>query len=188
MVLCTFQKNYYRWFSQQQTELLCVVGLFVMIPSMYYYQNNPELADGGIIHRSAPFGTAICIAGSLVLLLKLLFFIFKPRNTALLWQNDALYLGHAPIQFGVVDSKLMSVKLAQNKADRMLTLKLNAAMDPYSYRLHWHNQAGVLKASAKGYVADIPVTELELLLDDKVVCVVTQEEPFFRGSGSRSSP
>jgi hypothetical protein len=187
MVLCTFQKNYYRWFSQHQTELLCVVGLFVMIPSMYYYQNNPELADGGIIHRSAPFGTAICVAGSLVLLLKLLSFLFKPRHKVLRWQNDALYLNHSFIQFGVVNTTAMSVQPAQNKADRMLTLKLNAAMDPYSYRLHWHNQAGVLKTSDKGYVADIPVTELELLLDDKVVCVVTQEEPFFRGSGSRSS-
>lgn len=188
MVLCTFRKNYYRWLTQHETELTCVIGMFVTIPIFNDMQSHPELFSGGVVYRTLPFTTAICILGSVVLLLKLLFFVFQPRSTVLRWQDDTLYLDHRPIQFGVADKTRTSVKLAQNKADRILTLKLNAAVDPYSYRLNWLNQAGILKASAKGYIADTKVTDLELLLDDKVMCVVTQEEPFFRRSGTGSSP
>jgi hypothetical protein len=187
MVLCTFQKNYYRWLSQHPVELSCVVCMFVMIPLFNSIQSNPELHFSGINYRNVPVTTALTILGSLILLLKLLFFVFQPRCTVLRWQDEALYLGHRPLQFGAVDKNGTSVRLAQSAADRMLTLKLNADADPYSYRLNWFNQAGILKASAKGYIADIPAPELILLLAGRVHCTVSQETPVFRGTGSSAS-
>lgn len=160
--------------------------MFVMIPIFNSIQSNPELHFDGIIYRTVPITTAITILGSLVLLLKLSLFVFQPRSIELRWQDEVLYLGERPIQFGVSHKAGTPVKLAQSKADRILTLKLNAALDPYSYRMNWFNQAGILKASAKGYIADTPVTAIELALADKVVCVVTQEDPFFRGTGAHS--
>jgi hypothetical protein len=121
-----------------------------MIPLFNSIQSNPELHFSGINFRTVPVTTALTILGSLILLLKLLFFVFQPRCTVLRWQDEALYLGHRPLQFGAADKTGTSVKLAQSSADRILTLKLNADAAPYSYRPNWFNQAGILKASAKG--------------------------------------
>lgn len=187
MNLCTFQKSYRRWFEQHPEELCCVIGFFLMLWVLDTRFNDPLMDTTGVFARTAPLVAGVCALGSLILLLKLLFFVFQPRQISLRWQDDALWFGERRIQFGVVSSSGVAVKGSESLAERNLTLQMNASAEPYSYQLKWHNQAGVQKTSAKGYIAGLTAAELSTLLADKVSCTLSQQAPFFRSSGSGST-